>query len=208
MEVANIRAERRSSVGKHKVAKLRAEGFVPAVIYGEGQQPTSLTLVRNDLEAHLRHHHRVFDVEVEGERQPAYLQDVQWDCLTDAPLHVDFKRIRLDQEIEVEVELAFIGHPVGAGKGGSLVRDHQSITVRCLPTNVPESVEVNVLPLDIGQEILARDLPLAEGVTLVLDPETVVCHVVQATVAAAAPAEEAPAEEGETPPPEGDGGGD
>lgn len=203
MEVANISAKKRSSIGKHKVAHLRTAGFIPAVIYGEGGEPTSLTLARQDLEAHLRHHHRVYEVDVEGDRQSAYLQDVQWDCLTDVPLHVDFKRIRLDQEIEVEVELTFLGHPAGASKGGTLVRDHQTVTVRCLPTKVPETIEVNVSPLEIGDEILARDLVTTEGVTVTLEPEAVVCHVMQAVAATTteAAAGEAPGE-GEAPTPE------
>lgn len=197
MEVANIPAKKRSSTGKHRVAHLRAEGFVPAVIYGEGGEPTSLTLVRKDLEAHLRHHHRVFEVEVDGERQAAYLQDVQWDCLTDVPVHVDFKRIRLDQDIEVEVDLSFIGHPAGASKGGILVRDHQSVTVRCLPTRVPETIEVNVSKLDIGAELRVSDLVPGEGIVVTLPPATVICHVMQA--AAVAEPTEAPATEGEAP---------
>jgi large subunit ribosomal protein L25 len=177
MEIAKILARKRPKLGSNHTASLRAAGHVPAVMYGDDRDVMPLSLDQRELETHLRHHHRIYEVDVDGEPQAAYLQDVQWDCLTDLPLHVDFKRIRLHEAIEVEVELTFLGHPVGAREGGQLNQDRHSVTVSCLPTKVPDTIEVNVSALELNQEILAGQLVLPEGVALVTEADTVVCHV-------------------------------
>ena len=147
---------------------------------------------------------RIQSVNVEG----VFLQDVQFDVLTDKALHLDFKRIDLDKSIRVEVDLMFIGHPTGASHGGHLVKDRVVFALDSLPAAVPEHIEVGVAEIDLGDKILASDLELPEGVTLVEGTENdVVCHMPATVKIEEEPVEDdaaAPEGGGETP----EGGGD
>lgn len=198
MQVARLKGEVRSAVGRTQVQSLRAQGWMPAIVYGEGKEPQPISISEWELEQHIKHHHRVYSLDIGGARQDAYLQDVQFDPLTDRARHADFKRIDLTKPIELEVEVAFSGHPVGLGKGGVLIKDHPKIKVRCLPTAIPDDVEVVIGHLEIDMGVTAKDVQLPEGVTLAVSPDLVVCHVaklvVQAAAAPAPAAEAAPAE--------------
>ena len=125
------------------------------------------------------------------------MQDIQFDVLTDRPRHCDFRRIDLTKPIEVEVEVTLLGIAPGIAKGGTLVKDHAHVTVRCLPTEIPDAIEVSVATLDLDMSLTAADVPLPKGVELVVDRDTVICHVAklvaQAAAAPAAVVEAAPA---------------
>ena len=189
MKVAKLKGERRTALGRNQVNHLRAQGWLPAVVYGDNKESMSIAISEWELEQHIKHHHKVFQLEIDGTSQAAFLQDIQWDVLTDHPRHVDFKRVDLNKPIAVEIEATFIGYPVGGGKGGTLIKDHARFMVNCLPTAIPEVFEVDVTKLDLDQSILAKDLVLPEGVTLAVSGETVICHVAKLT----GPAEAAPA---------------
>jgi large subunit ribosomal protein L25 len=196
MKVAKLKGERRTALGRNQVNHLRAQGWLPAVVYGDNKESMSIAISEWELEQHIKHHHKVFQLEIDGTSQAAFLQDIQWDVLTDHPRHVDFKRVDLNKPIAVEIEATFIGYPVGGGKGGTLIKDHARFMVNCLPTAIPEVFEVDVTKLDLDQSILAKDLVLPEGVTLAVSGETVICHVAKLT----GPAEAAPAPAGEAAP--------
>lgn len=194
MDVATIRVGRRTLVGTKRVSPLRAEGLIPAVLYGGGRDTVNLAVEEREMERHLRQHHKVFALSLDGDAVPAYLKDIQWDIVTDRPLHVDFLRIDMSKPIDTKVELVYIGHPVGASHGGSLVRDCQSLDITCLPGAMPEELEVKVGSLDVGDAVHVRDLTLPEGVTTTMSPDTVVCHV---AIPSVAKTEEPAPEEGE-----------
>ncbi len=182
MEVAKITATVRQQTGKRVNARLRTEGRVPGIMYGLGVANEGFTLDVLDLQSHLRRHHRVYKVKLGNEEQAVYLQDVHYDCLTDEPLHIDFKRIDLTKPMDLVVEVDFKGHPVGISKGGVLIRDHSQIQISALPTAIPENLPVNVEHMNIGDRVLAKELILPAGVTLRVSPEMVVCHVVEAKI--------------------------
>lgn len=177
MQVADIKALRRTAVGSRQVARLRAEGFVPAVVYGGRKEPVNVRVSSWEIEQHIRHHHKVFRLDVEGAREPAFLQEVQFDVLTDRPLHLDFLRIDLSKPIVVTVEINYIGHPQGASRGGVLIKDMSDLAVRCLPEAIPESIDVHVAKIDLGDTIHAREVELPGGLELEVDPDAVVCHM-------------------------------
>jgi large subunit ribosomal protein L25 len=193
MEITTIEVEPRTATGSRQVARLRRDGKVPAVLYGGGGGVQPLSVSEHQLVQHVRHHHRVFRLATE-DRQAVYLQEVQWDVLTDRPLHVDFLRIDLQESMRVNVELEFLGHPVGLSKGGRLVRDLAEVPVTCLPAAIPESIPVPVDALDLGDRIVAGQLQLPPGVVLDLPADTSIAHV--SGEVAEAPAPEAAAEGG------------
>lgn len=202
MQVVRMKAERRTALGRNRLAQLRSEGWMPAVVYGEGKEVLSIAISEWELDQHIKAHHRIFQLDIAGQAQAALLQEVAWQATTDRPYHADFKRIDLNKAIDVQVEVALAGHPVGLSKGGTLMKDHVTITVRCLPTAIPDAIEHDVSKLELDQYVTAGELKMPAGVTLVTPATTSVCHVAKlvvqelptAPVAEAAPAGDKPAE--------------
>ncbi len=177
MEVVKMTAVRREARGKSAMRGLRAKGYVPAVFYGQKQDAMSISVSEHEMEGHFRNRHRVFELEVDGAVTPAYLKDVQFDTLTDRPVHVDFQRIDMNEKIALQVQMLFIGIPEGARRGGTLIKDIQMLSVRSLPKSIPEEFRIGVAHLDLGQRILARDLLLPEGCELNIPGDTMICHL-------------------------------
>jgi large subunit ribosomal protein L25 len=194
MQVARMKAERRTALGRNRTQALRAQGWIPAVVYGEGQESLSISISEWELEQHVKAHHRVFQLEIGGQSQAAFLQEIAWQVTTDRPLHADFKRIDLTKPIEAEVEVALAGHPAGLSKGGTLIKDHIVLKVRCLPTAIPDSLEHDISKLEIDDYLQAGQVALPDGVTLVTPANTPVCHVAKIVVQEAAAPAAAPAE--------------
>lgn len=193
MKVVRMKAERRTALGRNQVAQLRKEGWLPAVVYGEGQEPVSIAISEWELDQHVKQHHKVFDLDIGGVSTSAFLQDISWKATTDRALHADFKRIDLTKPIEADLEVTLVGHPVGLGKGGVLSKDHLVISISCLPTAIPELLEFDISGLDIDQALTAGSLPLPEGVTLLSPASMSICHVAVAKVVVEAPAADATA---------------
>lgn len=188
MQVVRMKAERRTALGRNRVAQLRSQGWLPAVVYGEGQEATSIAISEWELEQHVKAHHRVFQLEIAGSAQAAFLQQVAWHATTDRPLHADFKRIDLTKPIEADVEVELAGHPAGLSKGGTLMKDHQTVRVRCLPTAIPDSIVHEIGKLEIDDYVTAGQLALPPGVELVTAANSPICHVAKIVVQEVAPA--------------------
>ena len=199
MEIATIKCVKRSAKGSNQVARLREAGKVPGVIYGGEKGAVAVCFDDVDVAGELRKHHRVFEIDIEGEVEPVYMQEVQYDVVTDRPVHLDFLRIDMSKPISIDVELLFLGHPVGAAKGGVLVRDHAVLHIKSLPAAVPHEIEVQVADIDIGSKVLAGDIALPEGVTLELPPSTVICHMPAPSAEEPEPEPEVAAEGDEAP---------
>lgn len=197
MQVVRMKAERRTALGRNRVAQLRQQGWLPAVVYGDGKEPVSISISEWELEQHVKAHHRVFQLDIAGQPQAALLQEVTWQNTAEHPVHVDFKRIDLTKPIDTEVEVALAGHPVGLGKGGTLMKDHMKVVVRCLPTAIPDSIEHDISKLEIDGYLTAGELKLPQGLTLVSAPTMPICHVAKLVVQEVAPA--APAAAAATP---------
>ena len=185
MEVAQMKAERRSALGRNQVQKLRADGWMPANVYGQGSEPVSIQISEWELEQHLKARRKVFNLDVDGTNVEAFLQDVSFKAINDRPLHADFLRISFDKAIEAVLEISLLGHPVGLSRGGVLIKDNLKIKILALPTKLPEGLEVKITDLKAGDFLYAKDLVLSEGVELAVDPDLVICRVAPSPVAKA-----------------------
>jgi large subunit ribosomal protein L25 len=206
MKVVPLNVARRDAIGTRAVKALRAQGKVPAVVYGTGGESIAISLDLVEIEEHMRYHHKVFRTNLGGKEEAVLLKDVQFEATTDTPQHIDLLRIDLTKPVTVPVQLVYVGHAIGLNKGGRLIHDIPDLPVTCLPTAIPESIEVPVSHLEIGMGVQAKEVKLPEGVKLAVSPDAVVCHVilhvekVVAPVAAAAVEGAVPAE-GEAAPP-------
>lgn len=170
-ESFEIQAELRTDEGKGASRRLRRlEGKTPAVIYG-GQQPArSISLIRKDLEKMLESeafYTAVLTINVDGSTETAILKDIQRHPAKGFAMHADFMRIEANKQLKVHVPLHFINEDKcdGVKNGGGIVQ-HQAtdIEVQCLPGNIPEFIEVDMLSVGLGEIVHISDLQLPEGV--------------------------------------------
>jgi len=184
---------------------LRREGRIPASLQAEGDHPhINLHLGTVEFLTSRRGHVHLYDLDIEGAVESAVVRELQWDALGDHILHIEFKRVQRGVATESEVELAFYGQV----EEGVLIHNVTHVTISSIPSLIPDSIEVKVEGMVSGTHIMAGDLVLPEGVSLVTDPELEVAVVGALRVAAAETeeAEDVTLPEGEAPTaPEEDG---
>lgn len=214
MKRPKLTVEKRSVLGK-QVRKLRKQGVFPANIYGKDMKSIAVQLPYKDFEATFKETGEtgLLDVEVDGELRPVLIHNVQYDHLTNVPLHADFFQVNLKEKVKTMVPIVIFGEPKAVtDKIGLLLQPLSEVEVEALPTDLPEKIEVNVEPLSaIDEQITIEDLKLPTGVAVLTDPGQVVVKIAElvtkeaeeeakaeAQAAEEAKAEEAPAE-GEAP---------
>lgn len=160
-----LNAQLRDGTGKGNARTLRSAGLVPAVIYGPKSEPTPLAVSAKSLEKLLRDlggESKLIELNIEDSGEQAarqvLIREVQVHPVRRRFLHVDFYEVPLDQPIVVEVLLDVQGEPVGVKKGGSLEIIRRSISLRCLPAEIPERIQVDVTGLDLGDTVHISDL--------------------------------------------------
>ncbi|MDQ6625846.1 MAG: 50S ribosomal protein L25 [Verrucomicrobiota bacterium] len=183
-----LAVEPRTAVGRSAVRKLKATGAVPAVIYGAKDKPEPLQVKRRDINAILSHasgENILVELEFAGAASRlALMQEVQHAPLSGDILHVDFHSVSMDEVIEADVPLEPTGTPNGVKNfGGLLEQNLRTLSIECLPRDLPDTISVDVSALNIGDSIHVRDLPLPTGVTTRISPELTAFAVMAPTVA-------------------------
>ncbi len=160
---------------------LRAEGFIPAVFYGKKTESTPVSVAKVDFLKVLKKagESTVVSLDHEGKKVDVLIHDVAYDPVTDLPIHVDFYVFNKDVKIEVGVPLEFVGvAPAVKDLGGLLVKVLYEIKIEALPANLPHQIEVDISVLaQVGDQIVAGDLKLPSGVTLVEGSEEVIALI-------------------------------
>ena len=176
-----LAAEAREITGK-AVKRLRAEGRLPAVVYGHGVESSNLTLDTRAFDQLRRHlgQNALVDLKVDGQKaNPVLIHDVQVHPVNRRPLHVDLFLVRMTEELTVEVRLVTTGSSEAVnGLGGTLIHPTESIRVRALPDHLPQSLEYSIDSLvDFDAAIHVSELVIPEDVTLLTDPDEVIAKV-------------------------------
>ena len=169
-----INAEVREDLGKGASRRLRRlADLVPAIIYGGDKDPQPLSLVRKDLEKALENeafYSHVLTINVGKDKQKAILKDLQRHPAKDSVMHADFMRVNENKPIKVHVPIHFINEAKSYGvktQGGIVQHQATDIEVQCLPADIPEYIEVDMLKVEIGQIIHLSDVSLPENVVAV-----------------------------------------
>lgn len=212
---AKLNLLRRGESGKGAARKLRRAGRVPGVIYGGGNEPVMVSMEAREtlqLFQSIPVDNTILNLSLDGEasREQALVREVQVHPYRTELLHVDFIRVQRGVPIEVHVPVHLKGQPDGVrNEGGILEQVAHDIIVKCVPSLIPEAIEVDVTGLGIGDVLRAGDVVMPEGVENLVDPERMVCGV---SAARLAPEELEEEEEGveaepgvETPTSESDG---
>lgn len=164
-------AEARSETGSSAAKVVRRKGKVPAVIYGGTGAPEMLTLDHNDLLKHLAHeavYSHVLDIKVDGRTEKAVLKHIQRHPAKPQILHIDFMRVDAGHKLKVHVPLHFINEAtsVGVKKGGVINHSMSDVEVLCMPSALPEFIEVDMANVDVGSTLHLSDLVLPAGVEI------------------------------------------
>jgi large subunit ribosomal protein L25 len=192
-----LEAKVRKGAGGREARKVRQEGMIPAVLYGHKEATIALAVPHREFDAIVRSGQRMIDLKIDAKQQKALIKDVQYDYMGDEILHVDFTRVSLTEKITLSVPVEMVGHAPGQAEGGVLDMVLKSLEVKCLPTNIPESIKLSISELKIGDSIFVKNVPPIEGVEVLNDPEAIVITVHQPKEeVVAAPAAEAVVAEG------------
>lgn len=192
-----LSAERRTGLGRSAVRKLKAEGRIPAVIYGAKQEAEALQVSRREITNILSHasgENILVDLEIAGDpNRLALVQEVQHAPVSGEVLHIDFHAVSMDELIEADVPLEPSGIANGVKNfGGLLEQSLRSLAIECLPRDLPDVIRVDVSNLNIGDAIHVRDIQLPEGVTTRLPADLTAISVMAPTVEEEPVAAEAP----------------
>jgi large subunit ribosomal protein L25 len=170
-----LTAEVRTEFGKGGARRTRRAGKIPAVIYGHGAQPRHVSLPAREFTHAIKHGANVLlTLTVEGKDELAIPKAIQRDPIRGDYEHVDLLAVRRGEKVSIEVPLVATGD---IAPGGMLSQEHSSISVEAEATNLPSEISFSVEGLEVGSQITAGDLALPSGVSLAIDPETLVLHV-------------------------------
>jgi large subunit ribosomal protein L25 len=181
MEVPILRASRRTQSGKGVARKIRATGLIPAVFYGGGEN-ISLALQPQELLKILSAgENTIFQLELEGEAaedRKAIVRDLQRHPLKDNPLHADLYRISMDVELTVSVPIVLQGMSREVSDVGGVINQllHE-LEIQCLPSLIPHEIMIDVSHLGVGEVLHVRDVPVPQGIQVLVDPDEVVASV-------------------------------
>jgi large subunit ribosomal protein L25 len=202
-----VEAQKRpdSSRGKNEARRLRASGRIPATVYGAKKDPVAVSVDPKQISRILhsdKGHNSIFDLTVGDENAKAMIVDWQYDPLKGDLLHIDLKRIAMDQKMRVSVPIHLVGDAVGVKQqGGILDQVLREVEIECLPADIPGHIDADVTELAFGTVLRVADLPRGGTIKFITDVNQAVAHItavkeeaapapeVVAEAAAAAPAE-------------------
>lgn len=175
-----LKAEVRQRMGTKEAARLRKQGWIPAIVYGHKQQPAAIALDARSFIEGLHTGRRLMDVQLDDKNEKMLIKDVQYDHLGKEIIHVDLMRVDVTEMVTVAVPIEFKGTAKGIHEGGMVEIHSNHLDVECLVTNIPDRITVSIKEMVLGDAIHAKDIKLPEGVRLISAPELLMatCHEV------------------------------
>jgi large subunit ribosomal protein L25 len=181
MASAQLSATHRDGTGKGSARSLRAQGQVPAIIYGHGRDPQPLAIDTRELEkllSKISAESTVIELSMDGKSARTLIREIQRHPFKRQILHVDFQELVAGEKVTVRIPIVLTGIPEGVRvDGGILDQVMRELEIEVDPSNMPNHVEVDVNPLRIGDSVHVRDIALPEGVELVGEADSTVCVV-------------------------------
>lgn len=180
-DIPVIEAEPRTKLGSRYANRLRAEGKMPAVLYGHGIDAVHITIDGKLLLDAILNHAHLIEVNLEGKVEAALIKDLQWDHLGRFLIHADLTRVDRSERVEVDVEIQLVGSPKALEAAGAVLEHPlQALTVACRADSIPEVIKVSIGELTAETPIHAGEIALPEGVELVTEPETLIASITMA----------------------------
>ena len=206
--MSSLKAIKRENVSSGSTNKLRASGFIPAILYGGKSPNQKISIEKKDItniinsEAFLS---KVLELNIEGKKEKVLPRDVAYHVVSEEPIHIDFMRVVSGKKIVLEIPVKFINHPDSPGlkRGGVLNIVRRKIELRCPAENIPDDITIDLTGTDIGTSLKISSVKLSENVVpTITDRDFVIATVAAPTIIKEPekPAEEiVEGAEGETP---------
>jgi large subunit ribosomal protein L25 len=202
MASAALSATARTETGKGVARKLRAQGRVPAIVYGHAREPQPLSIEARELGRLLDRiaaASTVIDLSIDGASRRTLIREIQRDPIRRAVLHIDFQELVAGEKVTVAVRLTYEGTPAGVRNSGGIFEEvMHELEIECDPSDIPERIVVDTTELAVGHSLHVSDITLPPGVALVSDADATICICsaprTEEEVAAAVPEAEAAAE--------------
>ena len=201
-EQLKLSATVRKEKGKGVAGRLRQKGMLPAVVYGRKTPSTPLLIDSKQLRLAIaggKGESKLFSLLIEGNGEPrekmVMIKELQIHPLKRHYLHVDFLEVAMDEEITMPLPIKLLGEAEGVKIGGVLQQVRRELEIRCLPSNIPDSLEVDVSALNIGDSIHLKDVQMPAGIKALEDADLTIATVLSPTIEKEV-VEEAAAEEG------------
>lgn len=202
-EVVQAEPREDSSRGKNEARRLRASGRVPAVVYGAKKSSVAVSVDPKQITRILHSasgHNTIFDLELGSEKTKAMIVDWQYEPLKGKLLHIDMKRIAMDEKIRVSVPVHLTGEAAGVKQqGGILDQVMREVEIECLPGDIPSSIDADISHLVFGQVLRVADLPHGGSIKFITDENQAVAHITSVKEEVAATPDAAAAEAGAAP---------
>jgi len=197
-EVVEAQTRPDTSRGKNEARRLRARGRVPGVLYGAKKETVAVSLDPKQISRILQSatgHNTIFDLAVDGEKARVMIVDWQYDPMYGALLHIDLKRIAMDEKIKVKVPIHLVGEAEGVKQqGGILDQVLREVEVECLPGDIPSHIDADVTQLVFGTVLRVSDLDHGGKLKFLTDAGQTVAHITSVKEEEVAPTPEAVAE--------------
>jgi large subunit ribosomal protein L25 len=180
---ATLPAQKRDGTGKGVARKLRAVGRIPAVLYGRELEPIHLSLEAQEAERlfySISVDNTIVELSVEGEKEPyqTLIREIQVHPLRLSLTHVDFLQIQEGVTVDVNVPIRLVGTPEGVkNMGGVLEQVIHNLPVRCIPSKIPEFIEIDVAHLEVNESLHIYDIEFEEGVEVTVEQKRTICSV-------------------------------
>ena len=180
---ATLKATLRDDKGSPESRRLRSEGLLPAVVYGQGMESTSVYINAREFTNALKTEagsNIILNIELgEKDKVTALARQIQRHPYKDEFVHVDLIKVDLTQNVEAEVQINYLGIPIGVKEEGGLVQTiNNTLRISALPTNIPTSLDIDIAHLNVGENVIASDIELPEGVTLANEDDDSVMVIV------------------------------
>lgn len=176
-----LNANKRDAVGKNKVNKLRAEEIIPGVIYAKGEENLNVQIISKDFDRILRKAgtSTIITLDIDGENKDVLIKEYQTHPYKNQYLHVDFQAINQNETIRVSVPIVLVGRDDIEIAQSVLVQNMDTIEVECLPKYIPQTADVNVTDIQIGDNKTVADLDIFanENITVLEDEDEVICSL-------------------------------
>ena len=172
----------RESLGKQANKKYRKDGFIPAVIYGKNKDNLNILVDPIKLKKLLKNEageNTIIEMKLDKSdlKKNVLLKDAHLDTLTSDPLHLDFYEITEGMDVKVSAPLLFTGKPEGVKNGGVIQTLSNEIKIECLPTNIPNIIEIDISDLNIGDTLRVKDIKAMNGIEILSNPESTIISV-------------------------------
>ncbi|MBN2669559.1 MAG: 50S ribosomal protein L25 [Bacteroidales bacterium] len=176
MDFISIKGNSRTEVGKKSTKALRKKDHVPCVVYG-GKEPIHFEAPINEFRK-IVYTDKVYIIKIDlnGKEVLAFMKDIQFNPITDKVRHIDFQEVVDGKAVVIDIPVNYIGQPIGAQAGGNFSKRRRYLKGKGLINDLPNTLDVNVRPLKIGQSMRIGDV-VAEGITIIDKPELTLCSV-------------------------------